>query len=480
MTALCVIGIDALDPDLLQVWRHDLPTFDRLMTEGRWARLQSTFPPDSIPAWTTIYTGLDPSEHGGLEYVNYLDVKQGLRQLDNSRLRGRTFWDRASAAGLKVLVLNPFMAYPAWPVNGAMISGPVFVDGTISVEPNDLQLPDQIPELGGMVDLPTRRTRESFYERCARVTEEQGVFFRTMLANQEWDLAYVLFLTLDRVKHFYWRFEDRDDPCFERWESRSHPIRDFYRLLDRILGGILAELPSGVSYLVLSDHGHKRRCTRLFYVNELLRRADLLSAPTGLLSLLAPNVLLERAKNLALDLAFAIRGEDLLTAVAQFVPNRKALKRGDHVIGLSGTVARTSSFAGVNPFGGIVINDHEAARRSLDREAVLNRVIALMQNAIDPSTARPVVRWIKRREEAVPKGARQAAYPDLLFELEPDYGVSWAIYRPLFGPNVTHRKISGGHTREGVIILGGSGRETELSRPAVGDVHSLVLDLLGV
>jgi predicted AlkP superfamily phosphohydrolase/phosphomutase len=478
---LCVIGIDALDPDLLMQWRSELPTFDRLMQAGRWGRLESTFPPDSIPAWTTIVTGLDPSEHGGLEYVNYLDIRSGAVTLDNSRLRGRTFWDRASASGKRVVVLNPFMAYPAWPVNGLMIAGPVFVDGRASVIPEATSLPSALPELGGMVEFPTRHTRREFYERCVRVTVEQGRFFGDVLGTQDWDLAFVLFLTLDRVKHFYWRFEDTTDPCHEPWDEEPHPIKRFYALFDKVVGELLAGLPADTTVLLLSDHGHQRRCTRLFYINEVLRRAGLLAAPHGLASFVAPGAILERVKNLVLDVAYTWNLEEWVTAAARWIPRRKALKRSDHTIRNDVSLARTSSFAGVNPFGGISINAGESERRGRSREQVLEEVVQLLAAAVDPATHQPVVRWVRRREDVLPPGAHLAAYPDLLFELDPEYGVSWSIYHSTYGPNVTHRKVSGGHRRDGAVLA--SGPSAPSIPPVglrVGQMHSLILDLLSV
>ncbi|HEX5043585.1 MAG TPA: alkaline phosphatase family protein [Candidatus Polarisedimenticolaceae bacterium] len=448
-----MIGIDALDPDLLERWRDRLPHFSAMMEKGRYGRLESTFPPDSIPAWTSIYTGLDPSAHGGLEYIDYLDIKSGAR-LDVSRVRGKAFWDVAGHQGKRVLVVNPFMAYPAWPVNGTMISGPVFVTGEVSVEPPSFALPGPLPELGGMVEFPTARTLRSFYDRCTRVTEGQTEFFATLLKRERWDLAYVLFLTLDRVKHFYWRFEDREHPCHAEWGDEAHPIRTFYQLLDGAVGRLQEALPPGATLLILSDHGHQRRCTRLFYVNEWLRRRGLLEAPGGGAGLLSPRVLLERSKNMALGLAFHLRAEDTLSRLARHVPNRKALKRSDHVVRAQTSMARASSFAGVNPFGGIVLYPEACRRRGRTPGEVGAEILAGLRQVKD-ARGEPVVRWVRPREEVVPAGANAERYPDLLFELDPSYGVSWSLYHSLFGPNLTMRKISGGHTRHGAVLSAG-------------------------
>ena len=64
MSRLTILGIDALDPNLLNKWKDDLPNFSRIMDQGYYVPLESTQPPDSIPAWVSIYTGMQPWQHG--------------------------------------------------------------------------------------------------------------------------------------------------------------------------------------------------------------------------------------------------------------------------------------------------------------------------------------------------------------------------------------------------------------------------------
>ena len=52
-----VLGIDALDSALLEVFAADLPNLTALRAGGTSLKLRSTFPPDSDTAWATIATG---------------------------------------------------------------------------------------------------------------------------------------------------------------------------------------------------------------------------------------------------------------------------------------------------------------------------------------------------------------------------------------------------------------------------------------
>jgi len=121
VSKVVILGIDALDAALLKRWRNDLPHFSRIMDEGYFAPLESTMPPDSIPAWVTIYTGMQPWEHGVVDSMDYLDIRKGAQAVDTGTFKGKTFWDKAGEAGKRVCVVNPLLAYPVWPVNGIMV-----------------------------------------------------------------------------------------------------------------------------------------------------------------------------------------------------------------------------------------------------------------------------------------------------------------------------------------------------------------------
>ena len=67
-----IIGADGMDPGLTEKWmaaRH-LPNLDRLRLEGGFARLRTTFPPESPVAWSTFITDTNPGRHGIFGYLH--------------------------------------------------------------------------------------------------------------------------------------------------------------------------------------------------------------------------------------------------------------------------------------------------------------------------------------------------------------------------------------------------------------------------
>jgi len=155
---LILLGIDGMDFDYAWSILDRLPNIRRLSEIGLVKPFRSVFPPDSIPSWITCYTGKDPSEHGVLESINYLAKKNERIKIDTSIFQGKTFWDIIGASGFEVCVINPFMAYPVWPVNGVMINGPVFISGDIQVsDPSWIEDLTAPRSLGGIVDFPTKK-----------------------------------------------------------------------------------------------------------------------------------------------------------------------------------------------------------------------------------------------------------------------------------------------------------------------------------
>ncbi|MEZ5990874.1 MAG: alkaline phosphatase family protein [Planctomycetota bacterium] len=61
-----VLGVDALDTRLTEQWMDagDLPNFERLRKQGHYSPLETSYPPMSPAAWSTMTTGLNPGKTG--------------------------------------------------------------------------------------------------------------------------------------------------------------------------------------------------------------------------------------------------------------------------------------------------------------------------------------------------------------------------------------------------------------------------------
>jgi hypothetical protein len=67
-----VLGVDGLDPNLLQAYvdRDLLPNLKGLIERGEFKPLQTSMPPLSPVAWSTFISGMDPGGHGVFDFIH--------------------------------------------------------------------------------------------------------------------------------------------------------------------------------------------------------------------------------------------------------------------------------------------------------------------------------------------------------------------------------------------------------------------------
>lgn len=444
MGRLVLIGIDGMDFGFVKSHLPQLPNLGRMAEKGFLEPLRSVFPADSIPAWITVFTGKGPDHHGIIETIDYLKKDYKSFAINTEAFRGKTFWDEASAAGKNVCVVNPFLAYPVWPVNGVMLSGPVFISGSNQGHPPGILENFPPPPLGGIEDFPTDKTLGAFVAKTNADTEELGRYALDLYSRDEWDLFFVSFFTMDRLQHFLWRYCDPKDPTHPGKNSYQNAILDLYRRFDDLIGEFSRQLRHGDTLMVISDHGHGMRCTKLININEFLRRKGYLKASGSLFS---KKYLMEKGKNLVLQWLYRLHLEEYTKVIAKRVPNVKKLKTAAHVISGDASVARLADFAGMGPYGGIRIN--EQVGQGVAYRELANQIVADLEG-LNAENGGKLFQWIKRRDQLY-DGPQLEIYPDVLFELCEGLGVNWGLYLPLISTNPFHRRISGGHKTFGVL-----------------------------
>jgi predicted AlkP superfamily phosphohydrolase/phosphomutase len=447
MSKLVIIGIDGLDPLLLNTWKESLPNIGSLFQDPSEIIIESTFPPDSICAWASIYTGENPAEHGLLESIDYLSGKnRTIREDRAAGFRGRTFWDLVGKSGKSVCVINPFIAYPAWKVNGVMVSGPVFEGGITTAYPEKILSDYKFPPLGGMVDFPAEKEIGEFSSRARVSAEQLADVSLNIYDDMRPDLFFLTFLTLDRIKHFLWKFTDKSDNYYPGENEYEHVIKEFYQVFDRLIGRFVERCGDDTTLIVISDHGHRRRCSQCLNLNEVLRKYGHLSMKDGGASWFIKKQI-EKMKVHMIEKLSGHGLQDWIYRIARLVPNRKALKRSTYLIDTGHSSVSLSDLCGTNPYGGLDVRAETIMEYEESRNTVIQQLMAL-----NKELGKTVVKWAKRREELY-RGKNEDRLPDVVFELDEDYGVGRDLFSRLITPNYSHGKISGGHKREAVFMV---------------------------
>jgi predicted AlkP superfamily phosphohydrolase/phosphomutase len=488
-----VVGLDAATFDLVRPWAEAgvLPTVARLLREGTHAALRSTLPALTPPGWTSAATGRNPGKHNVFNFYKGTAGGLGSTPVTLGDLRSPRVWDIAAQQGLRSCVLHMPLTYPPQPIPGVMISGIMTPKGAEDfVSPPELkaELAARIPGYRLEVDAAalTRGDLDAFRGDAFDLQRVQTEEVLHLLGSEDWDLFWVMFHTLDKLQHFFWRYMDPAHPAYPGPGKYQHTIRDFHVAFDRSLAAFLERLPAGTSVVLLSDHGSAPLHTYFCVMNWL--------ADQGLLTL-HPEAATRRGLAAAgVDSRAIVRG--LRRAGLGWVPRLvpRAVKRAvPQALTAFGKVqgridwSRTRAYCPSAPGSGLWINLRGREPQGIvEPGAHYEETLAELRERLlafrDPATGEPVVTGVHRREEAY-HGPYCDNGPDLLIETARTVCMVEGLgLRALMPAGRGPEERTGNHARDGVLALCGPEVRAgvELPLAAIEDVAPTVLHLLGL
>jgi len=484
------IGIDSLDPYIILKYRKDLPTLSKLITESPTFISKSVFPVDTIPAWVSIYTGLHPGNHGVVYVYDVFDPNlSNLRKLDINHIKGRTFYDYANQEGFKTIIAYPILLYPAWEIDGIIVSKSPFerrvdwirTEIDIDVYPNTIKQKYKIADkfVGLWGGFPGIKYLKKWAELGKEIIEKEKSIGIELCKNEKWDLFFIYFSLLDIVQHRLWRFFDEDDPTYPGQTSLRWIILDYYKMFDGIIEEFIKMHPDK-TLIVISDHGHRSRPIKTVNINEYLRRRGFLT-PKGNGYLIGK--IQSKIKKIILDCANKLDIEHWL--IKLIVRNQKLTKISKSIYSSAGVIDRDKSIAYLSNFvglksysyGGIEINKDLVS--NIEYEKIRDGIIKSLLKLKTPDNE-SLIKWVKKREELYLDKFNEKIYPDIIFELKEDYSIGWNICCNLYEKAYDHKVASGGHRKDAVFLVRNVNRRIRSKEVSIVDVAPTILDLLGV
>lgn len=487
MNKVAIIGIDSLDPYLLKKYKSKLPTFSKLIDESPTFISKSIFPTDTVPAWSSIYTGLIPSKHGILYVYDVFDPNlSDLEKIDISILKGKTFWEKIAKKGKKPIIVYPNLIYPAWDGNGVMISRSPFdkkldeinTEIEVDVYPKNIRKKHSIPKkmkniYGGF---PGKNRMNEWAEAGLKSLKKEHKIALSLFENEDWDFYFVYYNLLDIIQHRFWRFVDKSDPTYPGKNELENSIRDFYIEFDKIVSDFIDSKPD-TQFIIMSDHGHKMRPVMTLNINEFLRRKNIVSTRKKKMSFKS------KLRKVLLTIITKLHLEPIVISV--MTRSKNLTKMGKSVYSLKDSIdekdskAFLSNFAGIKSYsyGGIEIN-----RKMIGKKYVEQFIEDLIKqlSSIKDNSGKQIVKWISKREDAFPGKYSKDLFPDIVFELEKEYAVGWDLHSELFGTAYDHKVASGGHSKEAVFLLKNIDRKVKRKKINIVDTAPTVLDLMGI
>ena len=274
---LLVIGLDCATPQLVfDAWRDELPTLNRLMTQGIWGKLRSTVPPITVPAWTCMMTSQDPGMLGIYGFRNRRSYGYDDLYIANAKyVKAKTVWNHLSRHRMPSLVFGVPQTYPPKPLNGILVAG--FMTPGKDVQftyPDEIKAElDQVADGDYIIDVQDFRTddKDQLIAAIYRMTERRFKAFRHFLRKDDFRFAMLVEMGIDRIHHGFWRFCDPSHRLYQPGNRYQHVIRDYYRAVDAEVGETIAAAGDEWSVLVVSDHGAKAMQGAIC-INEWLQR----------------------------------------------------------------------------------------------------------------------------------------------------------------------------------------------------------------
>lgn len=458
-----VIGWDGADWDILDplLAAGDLPALRALVDKSTRGVSRSCLPSHSWAAWPTFLTGRDPGGHGVFDILEYLPGATRRPPVSWRSILAPTWPERLSADGKTTLLVNVPLTYPPPPIRGVAIAGGVVPPRMTYSHPAETG-----PRLGWPINRgswTTLRHRPlDLVADLEDLTRKRAAAMRTLLDEEPWDVACLVFVSTDRAQHCLLEYVHPGHPAHR--EAAASPVaervRDLYRLLDRELASLLERADDDDVVIFMSDHGH-HPCTRAVSMNKVLERLGFLRFAPG-----------SRLVNLL--------SWGRVRSVARVVYDR---------LGLHGRIAlptppidwaRTRAYTSVVSTGeGVSVNLagrelHGNVKRE-DYESVRDEVAEALLAFADPETGEHPIGGVLRKEEVL-SGPYLDRAPDLLLQPAPLYSLSHAR-------RIAEKAdwLSGDHRPEGVYAMAGPGIVPgEGPEISLADFASLITELVGL
>ncbi|MFQ6119650.1 MAG: alkaline phosphatase family protein [Methanosarcinales archaeon] len=260
-----IIGFDGATWKIIDplIKNGKLPSFKYLKDNGTYGPLQSTFPPLTVPAWISMFSGKSPER---MKYFDWKILKRKNAKIVSSLtssfdFKGGLLWDYLSKNGLKSLVLSIPGTYPPYQINGHIV-GFDFTPLENYTYPPDLELKINKNANIEHIKIIQKEFQKGKETALKIIYEEEKTILQILKLlhkSYSYDVIIVRFGIPDHVSHV--STEDIEmDECHYK--------------MDEILSDIMNSIDFDYLFLV-SDHGIKK-ISDIIYINRFFEKQGLL------------------------------------------------------------------------------------------------------------------------------------------------------------------------------------------------------------
>lgn len=486
---ILVLGLDGATLDLINplIEQDRLPNIAHIKQEGVSGRLRSTLPPVTAAAWSTFMTGFNPAKHGIFQWRTYDPTKYtnlDERVVTADRLAGRTFWDALGCAGYRVGVITVPVTYPAWPVNGYMVSGYPCPD----TKRNYTYPPEWGETLTQSYNLSVDHYLNAGDEKILKdgldMLRRRTDLALDLASKGKIDVCVMVLGAIDRAQHDFFKYADTRFPAYHTAPPEfREAINRHYEVADEQVGRLLETLaPDGVA-LIISDHGGGPHPSRYFHTNAwLCAHGWLATRKSGAVS--TTNLFRRGIQVIRQWLPFE---ETLRRMLPESIVNQ-ARSYTLNITDMDWSRTKAYRFPMYHPAEGIEINlkgrqSQGYVEPGAEYEQLVGEIMQALHDAHDPETGGAVVQEAYFKEE-IYSGPYLDIAPDIVFVCCPSHRTGVELGGDFTDPVDLDalQKYNGVHTMDGILFVCGKGivRGKEIIGAHLVDIAPTVLHLAGL
>ena len=434
-----------------------MPTLKAFVKAGVSATLESIRPTNSMSAWTSLMTGVNPGKHGVYDFIRNTDTPFKTTVTNSSVIGFPTIWETLTAAGRSSCVIDMPPLYPPFEINGAMIGGM----GAVTSFDRGFTWPAELAAdienavgkfLPDVAWVGKAGQQEELLEEWIALIDNRRKVAEYLLGRQPWDVFFAVFVAPDRVQHVFWQELTERGPLYSK-------VRRFYEKMDEAIASLIERVDTTESdVLLVSDHGF-RTFQYTFDVNQFLAEAGLMSWQDVVP--MAARVL-RKAGRIVKPLAGRLN-----RIIQRHYPTKREL--------LESSIAYSVLMDSVHL--NLAGRESTGSVSPAEVDSVRELVTSKLMEFRDPQNGNPVIKEVLNGGDYV-HGAHEESAPDLLLECHEGYAHNVGLGQVMF----RWTYCQGVHSMNGIIAgLGPSfRREAKASTVSILDVTPTLLALQGL
>ncbi|MEQ8860815.1 MAG: alkaline phosphatase family protein [Pseudomonadales bacterium] len=279
-TKVLVIGLDAVDPQVLLDWCDSgcLPTLSAIRERGAWGLLETPTGMADDAVWASFSTCVSPAEHCRYHFRTVQPGSYQLRRFRRHHFNNPPFWEALSNGGKRVAIIDVPKSPATRELNGIEIRDWRVHgnEGTASSIPPELaeelfqRFGDDMTDrasgkefLCGIPEL-TDSQRKDFFERLRRSIADKTTVAKELLSGGDWDLFLAVYKEGHCAGHQCWP-PDAD-------------LKSIYRSLDGAVADLLQAVDQETTVIVFSNLGMRANHTGEHLLDKILQRLENLYA----------------------------------------------------------------------------------------------------------------------------------------------------------------------------------------------------------